>query len=520
MDDTAKVEFVIKVLLAILILAGNSLVIYLYFVERTLSQKQANRFVISLALCDLLVALIFIPCHELFQESIQKVIPLPIAGYVASIATLGSLWNLTALTYDRCVAVFDGLRYEEIMTDKKVTKMMVGIWVSDLFITFLPLTWRFVTPEEANVLILHIYQFILVTVMVVVHIILCGVYVALFKINRHHLRFSQLQSIRFVKERLQESAELTGSEYLNPVSPGFRSCTKGSLLSCLRPSEKKANKLSHKIEDTVITSLSEKDSICCDASETENGSSTMNLYCNSPLVELKPECGNKSSSKFTPGTACDASRTENAGSIVNLYCNSPLVELEPECGNKSSLKFTPGTACDASRTENASSIVNLYCNSPLVELKPECGNKSSLKFTPGTACDASRTENASSTINMRFRLPSEEISTEPSKKSLKLRAGRAFERLSNSRAVCVEMRAAKVVLILFAFNTVCWLPTVTLNVVYLVSWLKDKPQIPMTLKSISSYCFLIYSLVNPWIYGLLKADFKRAMKKHILKKVN
>lgn len=384
MDDPSKLEFIIKVLLAIAILVGNSLVIYLYFVEKTLSIKQANRFVISLSICDLLVALIFIPCHELFHESIQRLIPLPIAGYVASIATLGSLWNLTALTYDRYVAVFDGLRYEVIMTNKKVTMMMVAIWISDFFITFLPLSWRFVTQETTNSLILHVYQFILVIIMTVVHIVLIGVYIALFKTNRHHLKFSQQQEIRFVSQRSKEkrcSEEKTR-----------RHCRKKKTPCCIKYCRRISNEIAFRSDDICIETV-------------------------------KSEIADRA-----------------AAQIINN--------------------------------------------------------------------DVLRQENNCTTISVLNK-----------KEPLKSRAGRALERLSNSRTVCVELRAAKVVLILFAFNTVCWLPTVTLNVVYLVSWLKDQPHIPRTLRSVSSYCFLIYSLVNPWIYGLLKADFKRAMKKHILRKI-
>ena len=387
MEEPSTLEFGIKLTLAISIFGGNSLVIYLYFVDSMLRHKQANKFVISLAFCDLLVAVIFIPCHELFQSSIQKMISLPIAGYVASMATLGSLWNLTALTYDRFVAIFDGLRYEEVMTNKKVKRLMIGIWVSDFWVTFLPLSWRFFTSDETNTFIMHVYQFILVVVMTVVHLVLIGLYIALFKVNRSQLKFSQRQVVRFVKE---------GQRYM--VNTG-------------------SNEASPSIE-------------------------RMKLQCDIEKYEKNRD--NVSPKKGDIGLICEEERTD---------CHIEVTRVN---------NGAKGLVNHSSREGNFT----------------ESGKRRQGRYS----------------------------------------ASRAIDRLFNSHAVCIELRAAKVILVLFAFNTICWLPTVTLNIVYLISWLRHQPRVNVELRSISSYCFLIYSLVNPWIYGLLKTDFKRAVKKHILKR--
>ena len=389
MEEPSALDFGIKLALGILILGGNSLVIYLYFIDCTIRHKQTNKFVISLAFCDVLVAIIFIPCHELFHNSIQKAISLPIAGYIASITTLGSLWNLTALTYDRFVAIFNGLRYEKVMTSKKVKRFMIGIWASNFCITFLPLSWRFVTSDKTNIFIMHVYQFILVVAMTIVHLVLIGLYIALFKVNRNQLRFSQRHIIRFVKERRQYGV----SSENNDVSP---SKERTNMQCDIEKYEEK-----HRVK-----TFPKKDDIGLNYDE-----------------EGRADCH------------IEVARVNNRA--IGLGDHLSLEKSYIESGKRGSVR----------------------CN-----------------------------------------------------------AGKAIERLSNSHTVCIELRAAKVILLLFAFNTVCWLPTVTLNIVYLISWLRDQPRVHVALKSLSSYCFLIYSLVNPWIYGLLKADFKRAVKKHILKR--
>eukprot|EP00795_Rhopilema_esculentum_P008329 gene8329-14293_t len=223
MNDSRKFEVTIHVCFLVLNVFGNSLVIYLYFVDRALRHKQANRFVISLAFCDLLVAVIYIP-HQIFQTAIQKAVPVPISGYVTSIAALGSLWNLAALTYDRYVAVFDCLRYEQVMRPKKVTKFMTAIWISDFFITLLPLSWKFLVSPATNDLLLHCYQFILVTIMIAVHVVLFAVYVRLFITNRHHLSFLHDRSQMFTVGK-QEDRKLKGKSML------VQSCPRGSTVA-------------------------------------------------------------------------------------------------------------------------------------------------------------------------------------------------------------------------------------------------------------------------------------------------
>eukprot|EP00794_Sanderia_malayensis_P012159 gene12159-13413_t len=320
MLDFASPSPYLHVIIAVLILTGNCIVIYLYFSDYLL-RKACNRFVISLAFSDLLVALVFIPCHEFFNEAITKAIHLPLSGYVASFASYGSLLNLFALTYDRYVATFQSLRYHALMTSAKTKGMVLAIWGLDVIITLLPLSWKYVTPAELNAFLLHIYQMILIIIIIIAYVMVTLVYMKIFMAVRHHLNLERRQTNRFI------------------------------------------------------------------------------FHC--------------------PGDV-DPSVTVSEEHDVTV-----------------------------------------------------------------------------------FDLP----------------VNNALNRLSNSRVVAVEFRAAKVVMAMFMVNTICWLPTVVLNIVYLASWFKKKPFIPDGLFQISKYCFLSYSIINPWVYALFKEDFSKSFRKKIYRRL-
>eukprot|EP00112_Aurelia_sp_Birch-Aquarium-sp1_P012033 Seg2529.4 transcript_id=Seg2529.4/GoldUCD/mRNA.D3Y31 product="alpha-2C adrenergic receptor" protein_id=Seg2529.4/GoldUCD/D3Y31 len=393
MEDPITATFLINIFFAFTILCGNSLVIYLYFADTVLRCKISNKFVISLAFCDSLAALVFIPCKELFRNAIESEIRIPIAGYASSLSVIGSLLNLAALTFDRYIAIFNGLRYEAIMTSARVTKMMIAIWLFDFVVTLLPLTWKFVTTVEVNSLCLHVYQIILMVAIISCHLILLVVYAKIFMVTRRHLKFARVQTRRFTNS----------------------SSSNGSSLD--------------KIDGRAEMGFANE--ITTSESSTPNDEATK-------IHE----------------------KQRNSNSDVNA---SRAVE---------------GAA--------ASNDINECQTNP--NSFEETG-----KISPK-------------------RLP-------VNRTTLKRKAGEALDRFKNSRAMSVEMRAAKIVLLLFIFNTVCWLPTVTLNIVYLISWLKKTPSIPPTLMQISTYSYLLYSAVNPWLYGLLKEDFKNALTKHVLKKL-
>ncbi|XP_064647984.1 adenosine receptor A1-like [Lineus longissimus] len=143
----------ISVILFVVIVTGNIMVILAIFLYKKL-QTVTNCFVSSLAFSDLLVGLFapFLilsttyPDCELFRSSYQCIVPF--AGFTMLLHA--SISNLTAVTYDRFIAIAYPFAYQEFMT-KKRAKCIIGVcWAIAVGIGFiLPFLWNNVPLKEA-----------------------------------------------------------------------------------------------------------------------------------------------------------------------------------------------------------------------------------------------------------------------------------------------------------------------------------------------------------------------------------
>ena len=118
-------------LLAVFSAIGNSLVIFLVLTRRNI-RTTTNWFVLSLAVADLSVAVVFYPivssctkAPDQMQCSEQSV---RIALLVGSSFVFASMTNLCALTLDRYLAIVHALRYVTFMTKKRVALFISAAW--------------------------------------------------------------------------------------------------------------------------------------------------------------------------------------------------------------------------------------------------------------------------------------------------------------------------------------------------------------------------------------------------------
>ena len=190
--SSSSIPFII---FGIIIFVGNVLVLYLYFTKRAL-RTITNKFVVSLAFCDILVALLFIPFYAALDDLIKENIGIPLSGYVTSFTGFGSLFSLGALTYERYVSIFNGLRYFALMNDKKVRFMMILIWTSTLFLTLTPLPWKLSMKDNDYVTFSRAYGGCLTGIIILMNFIVFAVYFKIFLVNRKHIYKSRKDSIR------------------------------------------------------------------------------------------------------------------------------------------------------------------------------------------------------------------------------------------------------------------------------------------------------------------------------------
>nr|CAA06542.1 dopamine D1x receptor [Myxine glutinosa] len=121
-------------------LLGNSLVCAAVGRFRHLRSKVTNLFVISLAVSDLLVALVVMPWKAVAQVAGFWPFGAFCSSWVACdiMCSTASILNLCVISVDRYWAIASPFRYERKMT-RRVAFIMIGMaWTLALFISFVP----------------------------------------------------------------------------------------------------------------------------------------------------------------------------------------------------------------------------------------------------------------------------------------------------------------------------------------------------------------------------------------------
>ncbi|XP_002733923.1 D(1) dopamine receptor-like [Saccoglossus kowalevskii] len=140
--DVVK-NIIIGLVLAFIVLftvLGNALVILSVFVYRRLRTNITNWFIVSLAISDLLVAILVMSWAAVnlvagywpFGEFCQVHITLDIMLSTASIL------NLCVISVDRYWAVMKPFRYQAMMTRKRAVLMIIGVWILAALVSFIP----------------------------------------------------------------------------------------------------------------------------------------------------------------------------------------------------------------------------------------------------------------------------------------------------------------------------------------------------------------------------------------------
>ena len=120
-------------LLSSLVFATNFTVCVLVYLRKSM-RTYTNGFVVSLAFSDVLIGTVLIPASLIFPDSSV------VLGYLVSITLLSGVFNLTAVTFDRYIAVLKALQYENFMR-KNFTIMIFSSWLGALVISLIPLIW-------------------------------------------------------------------------------------------------------------------------------------------------------------------------------------------------------------------------------------------------------------------------------------------------------------------------------------------------------------------------------------------
>ena len=127
--------WMVSLLLTIIAILGNSLVIFLIITRRRLRTK-ANWFILSLAVADLMLVVVFIPPHFSCQMTrcSHSMVILHLVSYFGEV----SVTNIIAFTVDRYFAIVLPLKYPRIITQTKIALVLMSAWLAPLILDIIP----------------------------------------------------------------------------------------------------------------------------------------------------------------------------------------------------------------------------------------------------------------------------------------------------------------------------------------------------------------------------------------------
>nr|CAD7204078.1 unnamed protein product [Timema douglasi] len=137
----AALTAVTLTLIILLVIVGNILVILSVFTYKPLRLVQ-NFFIVSLAIADLTVAFLVLPLNVAYSingrwEFGTQVCKLWLTCDI--LCCTASILNLCAIALDRYWAITDPINYAQKRTARRVTLMIVGVWVLSIIISSPPL---------------------------------------------------------------------------------------------------------------------------------------------------------------------------------------------------------------------------------------------------------------------------------------------------------------------------------------------------------------------------------------------
>lgn len=156
-----KATATICIFISIITIIGNSLVLLAMIKCKTL-RTPTNLYISSLSVADLLIGTIAMPISIAGTFSKPQLFYSRLFDFMLSQSFTASTFNLSAVSFDRYLAVSFPLRYKTIMTKQKTLTAILFIWLISLLLSSMnlidfKLSWR----RDESRLIFSIIMFIL-----------------------------------------------------------------------------------------------------------------------------------------------------------------------------------------------------------------------------------------------------------------------------------------------------------------------------------------------------------------------
>ena len=154
--------------------------IVLVIVRNVSLQTPSNILLGCLAVCDLLVGLVVQPCYISFRimETFNNFVPCSLRIVYSEsfwICYGVSFMTLSAISLERFIALHVHLRYKELVTSRRIVKVVLAIWIVDITLT--SLEWL---PQQKY------FRYVQVALWLACLLLTCLAHVRIFQILRRH----------------------------------------------------------------------------------------------------------------------------------------------------------------------------------------------------------------------------------------------------------------------------------------------------------------------------------------------
>ncbi|XP_056444848.1 probable G-protein coupled receptor 21 [Gadus chalcogrammus] len=234
--NTCILEVSIILLLAVLIICGNLVVIFVFHCAPLLSQHTTSAFIQTMAYADLLVGVsCLIPSLSLLHrlQGFDAKLTCQVFGYIVSVLKSVSMASLACVSVDRYIAITQPLTYASLVTPWRVRCCIAVIWLYSALI-FLPsflgwgkpcyhgdvvrwcaVEWR-TQPAFTTFIVAFLYAPAALTV--------CFTYANIFKICRQHTREISERHARYRPQQLQGLASVASVGSVGSVAV-YKDCS-------------------------------------------------------------------------------------------------------------------------------------------------------------------------------------------------------------------------------------------------------------------------------------------------------
>ena len=185
-DNVDAWYWVLRGIIALIILAGNALVIYLV-VKRHRLHTSSNWFILSLSFADLLVGVFVIPVSTTCALWINCSFSVMVLFF--DLLLFVCIGNMCAMTADRYLSVVRPLTYFQSMTDSRAFRWIVAAWVIPIVFSLIPFAWILMAPSKNRRRVEIIYRTTqIISFNILPCIVMLLIYLHIFVISRKHTR--------------------------------------------------------------------------------------------------------------------------------------------------------------------------------------------------------------------------------------------------------------------------------------------------------------------------------------------